>query len=56
MANWDGEKAVAVTGLEDFVARSIVSRAGYCMDKGFGVDGGQPPQTLPSLPLAQFLH
>ena len=56
VANWDGEKAIAVTGLEDFVARSIVSRAGYCMDKGFGVDGEQPPQTLPSLPLAQCLH
>ena len=33
MTNWDREKAIAVTGLEDFVARAIVSRAGCYMDR-----------------------
>lgn len=56
MTNWDREKAIAVTGLEDFVTRSRVSRARCCIGQSIGVDGEQPPQNLPSLPLAQFLH
>lgn len=56
MTNWDREKAIAVTGLESFVTWSVVSGAGCCIGHLIGVDGEQPPQTLPSLPLAQFLH
>lgn len=56
VTNWDREKAIAVTGLDSFVTRSIVSRAGCCIGHSIGVDGEQPPQNLPSLPLAQFLH
>lgn len=40
MTNWDREKAIAVTGLESFVTRSIVSRAGCCIGRLIGVDGG----------------
>lgn len=56
MTNWDREKAIAVTGLEDFVIRSLVSRAGSCIGQLIGMDGEQPPQNLPSLPLSRFLH
>lgn len=39
MTNWDREKAIAVTGLDEFLTRSFVSRAGCCIGQPIGVDG-----------------